>query len=153
MSESGYMHSGDVRISGLPMIAYATLLTAAVALGVALPAGAAELAGSEWRPIRIGGETWADETDILVRFASDGQLAGHTGCNRFMGRYALIGDSIEIGLLATTQMACPEPVMARERRFLAVLEGARRFARERTELTLADAKGTASAFLVQTDWD
>jgi heat shock protein HslJ len=153
MSESGYMRSGDVRISGLPMIASATMLRAAVVLGVALPAGAAELAGSEWRPIRIGAEPWADETDIFVHFASDGRLAGHTGCNRFVGHYTLTGDSIEIGLLATTQMACPEPVMARERLFLAVLEGARGFARDRTELTLTDQEGAVSAFFVQTDWD
>ncbi len=135
------------------MRAYATMLMAAVVLGAALPAGAAELAGSEWRPIRIAAESWAGETDIFVRFASDGRLAGHAGCNRFMGHYTLTGDSIEVGLLATTQMACPEQVMAREGLFLAVLESARRFTRNRTELTLTDREGAAIAFLVQTDWD
>jgi heat shock protein HslJ len=134
------------------MIVYLTIL-AAVLLGATLPAGAAGLAGSEWRPVSIGAEAWPDDADIFVRFEGDGRLAGHGGCNRFMGSYALAGDSIQITPLATTRMACPEPVMARERLFLAVLEGARRFARDRTELTLTDGEDAVIASFVQTDWD
>jgi heat shock protein HslJ len=134
------------------MTGYLTILAAAVMLG-ATAAGAAELAGSEWRPVRIGAETWADDSGIFVRFEGDGRLAGDAGCNRFMGRYAVVGDGIEIAPLAMTRMACPEPVMARERLFLAVLDGARCFARDHTELTLADQEGAVSAFFVQTDWD
>lgn len=134
-----------------------TTRAAPVMLGVALlagtPAGAAGLAGSEWRPIRIGETLWTAGAEAFVHFASEGRLAGHAGCNRFMGSYALAGDSITIGPLAATRMLCPEPVMERERLLLDVLERARTFARNRTELTLADPEGKVTAYFVQTDWD
>jgi heat shock protein HslJ len=119
----------------------------------ATTAGAAELAGSEWRPVRLGAAAWADDAGVFVRFGGDGQIAGSAGCNRFTGRYALADDTIEIGPLAATQMACPEPVMARERLLFEALERARSFLRNRTELTLADQQGREIAFFVQTDWD
>ena len=129
----------------------------AVMLGLALllaaPASAAELAGSEWRPIRIGDAPWPDDSAVLVRFQSAGRLAGHSGCNQFTGSYALVGDTIEIGPLAATRMMCPEPVMEQERLLFDVLESARTFSRNRTELTLADSEGNVSAYFVQTDWD
>jgi heat shock protein HslJ len=124
-----------------------------VALLLADPASAAGLAGSEWRPVSIGAAPWPDDSGAFVRFESDGRLAGHSGCNRFMGSYVLDGDTIEIGHLAATRMACPEPVMEQERLFLEVLEQARGFSRDRTELTLADPEGKVTASFVQTDWD
>lgn len=121
----------------------------AVMLGVALlltaPASAAELAGSEWRPIRIGAAPWPDDSAALVRFQSAGRLAGHSGCNRFMGSYVLVGETIEIVPLAATRMICPGPVMEHERLFFDVLESARTFSRNRTELTLADPEGNVTA--------
>jgi heat shock protein HslJ len=119
----------------------------------AAAAGAAELAGSEWRPVRIGAAAVADDAQIIVQFRSDGRLAGHAACNRFTGSYALAGNSIEIAPAAATRMVCPEPVMQQERLFLEVLERARGFARNRTELTLIGPQGDVTAFFVQTDWD
>ncbi|HEX5078801.1 MAG TPA: META domain-containing protein [Geminicoccaceae bacterium] len=119
----------------------------------AAAAAAAGLAGSEWRPIRIGVAAVADDAQIIVQFRSDGRLAGHAACNRFTGSYALAGNSIEIAPVAATRMVCPEPVMQQERLFLEVLERARGFARNRTDLTLIGSQGDVTAFFVQTDWD
>lgn len=128
---------------------------AAVMLGMTLlmatSARAQELAGSEWRPVTIGGMRW-DGSEAFVRFEGEGHLVGHSGCNRFVGTYALTGDIIEIGPLAATKMMCPEPIMARERALFDALGSAHSYAREGTELTLVDAEeGTVS--FVQTDWD
>jgi heat shock protein HslJ len=127
---------------------------AAVMLGVALlamPAGAAELAGSEWRPVAVGDASW-DDSEAFVRFAGDGRIEGHSGCNRFMGSFALTGYLIEIGPLAATEMMCPAPLLALEQALLDALGGARRYVRERTELTLIGSDGRSASFQ-QTDWD
>jgi heat shock protein HslJ len=140
------MNAGPITTRAAPMMFGLALLAAA-------PASAAELAGSEWRPVRIGAAPWPEDSGIFVRFESEGRLAGHGGCNRFMGSYALGGDTIEIGPVAATRMACPEPAMEHERLLFDVLESARGFSRNRTELTLTDSQGHVIATFIQTDWD
>lgn len=112
-----------------------------------------QLAGSEWRPQEIGGVDVPAEADMFVRFGGEGRLEGHGGCNGFFGSYRLSGEAIEIGPIGATQMACPEPVMDREFRFLQGLENARRFTRDRVDLLLSDDAGNALMRLVQTDAD
>ena len=129
-----------------------------LALGLALllapsSAGAAELAGSEWRPVRIGAADLAADTKAFVQFRSGGELAGQGGCNRFFGRYKIDGETIEIGPIGATRMACPEPVMAEEAGLLAALEAAKTFARDRASLVLFDAEKHEQARLQQTDAD
>jgi heat shock protein HslJ len=51
----------------------------------------------------------------------NGTVAGSGGCNRYTGPYTLDGDSLELGQLATTQMACPPPADAIERAYLSAL--------------------------------
>ena len=112
-----------------------------------------ELAGSEWRPQEIGGAQVPPEPEIFVRFGSEGRLEGHGGCNRFFGSYRLSGDKIEFGPIGATRMACPEPVMDRENRFLRELGRAQRFARDRIDLLLTDDRGNVAIRLIQTDAD
>lgn len=77
----------------------------------------------------------------------------HGGCNGFFGSYRLAGDAIEIGPLASTGKACPEPIMSDESALFHALEVARAFARDGSELTLTDDTGKPAASFVQTDWD
>jgi len=132
---------------------YGLLALSLALLPAATAAGAAELAGSEWRPVRIGAADLAADTKAFVQFRSGGELAGQGGCNRFFGRYKIEGETIEIGPIGATRMACPEPVMAEEASFLAALEAAKTFARERTSLVLFDADKHEQARLQQTDAD
>jgi putative lipoprotein len=81
--------------------AIVTVLSMAL-LGLVVPAVAADLAGSEWRPIAIGTAAWTGG-EAFVRFEGEGRLAGHGGCNGFFGSYRLDGDGIEIGPLASTR--------------------------------------------------
>ena len=127
----------------------------ALALLLALPAGgrAAELAGSEWRPVRIGAADAVADALAFVQFKAAGELAGQGGCNRFFGHYRIAGDAIAIGPLGATRMACPAPAMALEAAFFAALEAARTFRRDRTRLVLLDVDGHEQAELRQTDAD
>ena len=129
------------------------LFCMALGLSLALPAAAAELAGSEWRPTEIGNRPLPDDSGAFVRFEADGRLAGHSGCNGFFGSYRLDGNRIEIGPLGATKMACEPAVMDRETLFLRALSMARTFQRDGTRLTLWDENGDPLVLFVQTDWD
>jgi heat shock protein HslJ len=63
-------------------------------------------------------------TTLTATFTEDGKVSGSAGCNQYNGSYTLDGDAIAVGPLATTMMACPEPVMAQEQAYLAALESA-----------------------------
>jgi heat shock protein HslJ len=77
-----------------------------------------------------------------VAAAPDGQLAGNGSCNTLRGRYTLSGNTLKIGPIVTTRMACATPTMEQEDRVLTALE---RAATARVPphgfLTLADADG------------
>src|SRR5262249_24559097 len=82
---------------------------------------AVNLAGSEWRPSRIGTSAVSSGARLFVQFKSAGQLAGHGGCNRFFGQYKISGNEISIGPVGATRMACAEPVMVLEMAFFSAL--------------------------------
>jgi heat shock protein HslJ/uncharacterized membrane protein len=107
------------------------------------------LEGTSWRlasPPGLAGEAKdAKAAPITVRFA-DGRASGFSGCNRFTGAYTREGDTLTVGRLAGTMMACPEPRMAAERAFLDGLSGSHRVAIAGELLTLAPASGAPLAF-------
>lgn len=73
----------------------------------------------------------------------EGLASGFGGCNTFRGPYELDEESIAIGPLAGTLMACEEPKMAAESAYLPALEAAEEWAVEGGELVLStDGKET-----------
>jgi heat shock protein HslJ/uncharacterized membrane protein len=82
---------------------------------------------------------------LTVRFA-DGRASGFSGCNRFVGGFKRDGDTLTVGPLGGTMMACPEPRMAIEKRFLDGLSGTHRVAISGDRLTLTPASGTPLVF-------
>lgn len=134
-------------LRGLTLLALAGSATAG---GVE---GASRLAGSEWRPTKLGERAIPHSTDAFIQFRGGGKLAGHTGCNRFSGMYRVTGDALDIGPLATTEMLCPDAVMADEAALLSVLSRVAFFRRDGVVLHLLDPDGSTIAELAQTDWD
>lgn len=65
----------------------------------------------------------AGDAPITLSFGK-GAISGNAGCNTFRGGYTVDGQSVKIGPLASTRMACPDPVLKQEREFLAALESA-----------------------------
>ncbi len=62
-------------------------------------------------------------TRLTLEF-QDGQVSGDSGCNRFHGSFAVEGNALTIGPLATTRMACDDESMAQEQQFLDALGSA-----------------------------
>lgn len=73
---------------------------------------------------------------IVLGVSDEGKVSGNAACNRYMGDVDVDGSAVTFGALATTRMACEEPVMALETAYLAALAAVDAGARERDELTL-----------------
>lgn len=81
-----------------------------------------DLQGPDWALAAIG---WDDPVEdgsgAVIRFDGD-KVTGNGGCNGFFG--TVTGDApghLEFSAMGTTMMACPEPAMDLERRYLRTL--------------------------------
>lgn len=86
-----------------------------------------DLAGSTWLAEDIMGAGVVDRAQSTLQPLPDGRVAGSSGCNRYTGKGTIAGGKVDIGLLATTRMACPPGIMEQEDRFLKALAASRRY--------------------------
>ncbi len=107
--------------------------------------GLETLAGAEWV---LRWWSWTEPAplapEVTLRFV-DGRFAGTSGCNRYFAA-ATPGQSpgdVAVGAAGATRMACPEPVSAVETRFLAQLQGVKKFNFVATQLALTYEKDGA----------
>ena len=83
------------------------------------------------------------QTEITAEFLGD-QVAGSSGCNRYTASYTVTENYIKIGPIASTMMACPEPVMEQEQEYLQRLQNADSFIELDGVLTFADTQGVTT---------
>ncbi len=57
----------------------------------------------------------------LIIHPDDSRISGFAGCNRFFGPYSLNTDTLEIGVIAATKMACTDIHL--EQKYLSCLSG------------------------------
>jgi heat shock protein HslJ len=146
---------------GAPAVVRRSLISWSVALLQALIVSTApvaaqpanSLAGSEWRPLEMRNVSVPANTQLRVRFASEGKLTGFSGCNHFFGSYKVTEQKLTFSELGMTRMACPDAIMDLERTFLDALSSTAAFERHRATLTLLGYDGTQIAKFAQTDWD
>jgi heat shock protein HslJ len=102
--------------------------------------GKVALERTRWKLVELGGlrvEPSEGGRDPHLVLDPDGhRLSGSGGCNRLLGRCELDGDRLAFGAVATTMMACPEPLMSRERAFIEALEATTAFRIEGETLEL-----------------
>ena len=101
------------------------------------------LAGSEWG---ISG------TEQYVQFR-EGRVAGHSGCNRYTGGYVQQGETLKLGPLASTKMACSPERMDQEQAWFQMLDKVRGFEATHLVLKLKAADGKVIATLQRRDFD
>jgi len=123
-----------------------------VVLGRALPS---MLDGTSWRLDRFDwdAEPVAEEIEITLDVA-DGRVAGTAACNRYFADIAQPEDPVPLALafeaIGVTRMACPEPRMSAEDRFLDRLAGADAFNFEFGELVILYTAGGENGAMVFT---
>jgi heat shock protein HslJ len=82
--------------------------------------------GTSWSLEDMGGKPMSDSAHPTLTFPEAGKVAGNGSCNRFFGPATISGDHITLGPLASSRMACPEPVMSEETAYLQALQAADR---------------------------
>lgn len=105
-------------------------------------AAAAMILNSDWRVIEIAGEPVADGVEPTLAIDADGGISGSGGCNRYFGSATIEGEQITMGGIGATRMACPEPAMGEEQRYLKALDAVASWQLDADQLTLADETGT-----------
>lgn len=124
-----------------PMRRAALLLMATTILATGCGGGGGssaelDLPGTSWT-LADPGEATAPPT---LQFAA-ATVSGSGGCNGFSGSYEVDGERLSFGPLKATQIGCPEPLAAAERRFFAALEEVSHGRLEDGELILAGDGG------------
>lgn len=134
------------------LVASVTIAALSSSVGAAEPtlnhqsSQGANLEGQSWRLVGYHtgdgfAEVVAKPKPARFRF-ENGQLSGNTGCNRVSGSYTLDGANLTIGKnLASTMMACPEPLMTQEKAVTAALTSVTVYRRTDGRLELLDAEG------------
>lgn len=117
------------------------LVVAVFATGCGSDDGTASIEGVEWQLRSIDGEEISGPV-VPTLLLADGAASGLAGCNRFTGSYTLENDSLEVGPLATTRMACEPEIDDIERAYLVALDRVIAATPTSDGLTLTDADGT-----------
>ena len=106
------------------------------------------LRGTYWKPLRLSHtpvqEVESQREPHLIFAADQPQVSGNGGCNSISGSFALDGDRLRFGRMASTMMACPSR-MEQEQRFLQSLEKAERYRVSGGRLEMRDAAGALIA--------
>jgi heat shock protein HslJ len=112
------------------------------------PEAGGSLAGREWSLTSLGGapaEAGNGGKPATLTFSDAGnRVSGFAGCNQLAGTYEAKGDSLRIGPLALTRMACPSG-MELETKFGAALDATRSYRITGNRLDLVGETGVVAS--------
>ncbi|MGB0386655.1 MAG: DUF4377 domain-containing protein [Ardenticatenaceae bacterium] len=107
-------------------------------------AGDMTLAGTQWRFLwaQVDGETFVPfpNSPITLNFDAD-QINGNGSCNNFFSSYTIDGNSLTIGVIGATAMACEPELMEVESNFFNALQSVNTFTYHIDTLTLSLPNG------------
>jgi heat shock protein HslJ len=109
--------------------------------------GDVALEGTSWTLTELDGAPISRELQKephLIFDSGTGRVGGWSGCNHVSGSYRVEADSLELGGMIGTLMACQQG-METERAFLQALERVARWRISGSTLALLDGAGTAVA--------
>ncbi|RUA18112.1 MAG: hypothetical protein DSY55_00790 [Clostridia bacterium] len=84
---------------------------------------------------------------IAMTLDNNNQVSGNAGCNNYFGSYQIHGESLTFGVIAATEMACPEPegVMETESAFLDMLSKVKNYEIQGEKLAFFEKNGVKLA--------
>jgi heat shock protein HslJ len=106
--------------------------------------GPSDLQGGVWKLASMETETGGtfepeDASRFTVEFSADGTLGVQADCNQCGGSYTVSGESLTVGPLVCTLIACPT---ARGQEFAALLDGTTEVDADGEELEIESPEGT-----------
>jgi heat shock protein HslJ len=102
------------------------------------PVSGNTLDGTSWTLATLNGQPALQVAPVTLNFAV-GKAAGSDGCNSYTGGYAADGTSIKFDQMASTLMACAEPVMKQASTYMQALAQAATYKTDAQQLMLFDA--------------
>jgi heat shock protein HslJ len=90
------------------------------------------------------------DTEITANFSEDGVVSGSAGCNSYNGSFQAAEETISIGPIANTEMACMEPdgMMDQETQYLTALHKAAVYTIHDDRLEIRDENGSGVAYFI-----
>jgi heat shock protein HslJ len=110
----------------------------------------ATLTGQDWTLVTLSGAPVPPDLTVSASFSEDGTVSGSGGCNRYTGPYAVEGDTLTVGPLASTRMSCGPVANDLERTYLSALETAVGFAISGTDMVISTAADVTLEFSAST---
>jgi heat shock protein HslJ len=113
------------------------------------PQATISLVGTPWNVVNYNdGKTatvgLAADSTITLEFTAEGTVTGNATCNTYNGSFTTDGDSLTVGPLATTRMACAsDELNAQEALYLAALQNSATYDISNGTLTIRDAGGAS----------
>lgn len=104
-----------------------------------------DLEGTSWLLESLSGRAAKPDTTVTLRF-EDGRALGNDGCNSYGAAYKVRGSRFELTEpIASTLMACQEPIMEQAASYVAALAEASTYRIEGQRLILANRSGETLA--------
>jgi heat shock protein HslJ len=126
--------------------AAAALLAVVAVTACSGSAAEAEVADVTWTLTELEGAAALPEATVDLTLTADGTVSGSAGCNQYTGSATFADGEMTLGPnLASTMMACEDPIMAQESAFLAALERVSGYEVGDGELRLTDSDGNVLA--------
>jgi heat shock protein HslJ len=110
-----------------PATAAAPVAATAAAAEAVKKAEIFNLVGTDWVLEDLAGSGVVSNVRPTLSFPEAGKIAGNGSCNRFFGASEISGTSLKFTGLGSTRMACPEPIMNQETKYLNALQAAERY--------------------------
>jgi heat shock protein HslJ len=130
------------------LLVYLTLFVITASLLTACSGKTSTSLAGDWKLVSYGSAanpTTADpNTDTSLTFESDGKLNGNVGCNSFNSDFQADGNAITFGPIASTMMACADPMMAQEGAVFTVFTDSATFKIDSDLLTITSADGATA---------
>jgi heat shock protein HslJ len=105
-----------------------------------------DLTSKIWLLSELNGKAPITGTGITAEFDQDGKVSGSSGCNIYSTSYTVDGNQLAFGeQMASTLMACPEPIMEQERDYTQALGDTDTYEISNDELILKDTNGNKLA--------
>lgn len=110
-----------------PAGAAAPVAATAAAAEAAKKAEVFNLVGTDWVLDDLSGSGVVSNARPSLSFPEAGKIAGNGSCNHFFGASQISGTLIKFTGLGSTRMACPNPIMDQETKYLNELRAAERY--------------------------
>ncbi len=108
------------------------------------------LDGREFVSTSVEGYELVDGSIVRITF-DDGSLSANAGCNTIFGSYRVVGGTLDVDQLGTTEMACEPDLMAQDRWLTDILALEPEVELDGTTLTLRGVAGTILVLVDRTE--